>query len=50
MSTEDLRNMVLKFEHTGSLSLKPNRERKPVDVTAVESVATALEERSSSGA
>lgn len=49
MTTEGLRKMVLKFEQTGSLSLKPGRGRKPIDVTAVEGVATALEEGSSSG-
>lgn len=42
--------MVSKFEHTGSLRLKPGRRTKPVDVTAVESIATALEEGSSCGA
>lgn len=40
--------MVLKFEQTGSMSLNLGRRRKPVDVTAVKSVATELNEESSS--
>lgn len=40
--------MVLKFEQTGSMSLNLGRGRKPVDVTAVKSVAIELNEESSS--
>ena len=42
--------MIAKFEKTGSFDVKRGRGRKPVSAAAVEDVATALQEQSSSDA
>ncbi|KMQ82897.1 transposable element tc3 transposase [Lasius niger] len=42
--------MIAKFEETGSFDVKPGRGRRPVSAAAVEDVATALQEQTSSDA
>ena len=51
ISAKGLKNMIHKFEDTGSFQGKPGRGRKSTASTSVmvESVATALEEGMSSG-
>ena len=44
MSEKALRDMMVKFEHTGQLGVLPGRERKRVRTTIVEDVATAIME------
>ena len=47
----DLRNMIQKFQETGSFEVKPGRGRKSIASTSVvvEDVAIALEKETSSG-
>ena len=42
--------MIAKFKETGSFAVKRGRGRKPVSAAAVEDVATALQEQTSSDA
>ncbi len=50
ISAKGLKNMIQKFEETGSFEVKSGRGRKSIASTSVvEDVATALEEGTSSG-
>ena len=45
MTTRNLQKIVLKFEKTGSLSLKPCRGRKLVEESGMEGVAKRIQQR-----
>ena len=49
MSVMGVKQMMQKFETTGSFDVQPGRGRKQVHSTVVEEVATALQEGSAGG-